>query len=392
MQKISFTIGTRTDRTNKRGKKDIFIMLYINGKKFWVKILNIEVLEKNWVKESETAHKREPYSYKINAIISDYREKALKIIHDYTKDDKYITPELFRNELYNKGYDTNFYDYADKIIEAYTNPETKKAYKKQINKLKIFAKTLHFGDITHDFLLRYRKHLLDKGNIESTADKALKSIKVFVNRAMEDDIIKDSPFKKIKFKEHVGKKEALSTDEFKLLYNYFNDNDKLSIKRKETLRAFLFACCTGFRWGDIYDLKFENVVGNRLVLTEHKTQKKRDTPIMPFALQLIDFDKKFSEHQKVFDLPAGQTVNKQLKIFAKDINEKAEKQVISENITFHCSRRTLSTFVYNSTGSIEFAAEIVGNTPEINQKHYSKFSDTKKVDVLTELQTQMFGK
>ena len=297
--------------------------------------------------------------------------------------------------MYNKGYDTIFSEYAYGFIEKKHsgNAETKKGMKNSISKFINFAGNASFGAINKQLLEKYRSHCInDLKNKESTADKSLKNVGTIINAAIEEGIITDNPVKKIKFKEHDGKKESLSIDEFRLLLGYFNDNDNLSIKRKETLRAFLFACCTGLRWGDIYSLKFENIKDNRIILTEHKTQKKRDVIVMSSALQFIDFDKKYSEYQNIFDLPAGQTTNKQLKLFAKEINKKEEQKVISEKITFHYSRRTLSTLLYNTTGSIDLTADIVGNTPEVNKKHYSKILDKKKINVLNELDIEMFGK
>jgi len=406
MQKISIKTVIRPDHTKANGKKDIYIRLSIEGKATWVKIYNIEVSEKNWCKMSGTVTQNEPYYYKINAIINECLEKANNIKLNYTKEDKYLTFGSFRNEFYNKGYETDFFVYADEYINKHyaSNPGTKKGMKNSMSKFKLFIKSnITFGAINKQLLEDYRKYCLsERENKEITVDKSLKNIGTVINAAIEEGKISENPVEKLKFKSHTGnREESLSKEEFRLLFDYLENNTDLSIKRKETLKAFLFACCTGLRWGDINSLKFENITDNRLTFTEHKTQKKRNEAIMTLALQFINFDKKFSEHQKVFDLPVGQTANKQLKIFAKEINEKARNEsenkkdfrpIISEKITFHYSRRTLSTLLYNITGSPAIAAEIVGHSVNVALNHYAKIQDTTKIDALTKLENAYFAK
>ena len=392
MKPTSFTIIIRNDIIKGNGKTPVFLRLYLRNKDKRFN-LGIEIEPKNWNGREPFIKKTEASSMHKNIIIRNFATKADEIIYRYKKEDRILTFELFEMELFNKGYDTDFFEFVNNKIQAEYKGETQRGYIKQLNKLNRYKNTLTIGEITGTFLNDYKTHLLKIGNIESTANKALKFVKVFINKAIAEDIIETNPFKNIKFQEEKGKKEALNIQEFNELYVYFQKNSELSLKQKETLRAFLFACCTGFRWGDLEKtLKFKNIDSKNCMISfiESKTKKNRNTPIMKEALEFIDFSKKIADEQKVFDLPVNQTANKHLKMIAKEINKTTGKILVTEKITFHYSRRTLDTLIYNQTGSIELAAEIVGHSPTIALKHYAKITDETKRKYLNEIGDLIF--
>ncbi len=75
---------------------------------------------------------------------------------------------------------------------------TIRTYRFELNKIHAFAPDLSLEEITTDFVRRYRSHLKEIGNGESTINKALSVFRNFTNKLIIDDLISRNPFDRIK--------------------------------------------------------------------------------------------------------------------------------------------------------------------------------------------------
>lgn len=75
---------------------------------------------------------------------------------------------------------------------------TIRTYRFELNKIHDFAPNLAIEEITTDFVRRYRLHLKETGNRESTICKALSIFRNFTNKLILDDLISRNPFDRIK--------------------------------------------------------------------------------------------------------------------------------------------------------------------------------------------------
>lgn len=388
MQNVSFKVELRNDFVLKNNKSPLFIRLYISSKDKRFKIPSIQIDAKNWDASRNMVKKSEPNFMQINRIISEYAKKTQNIIYDYALKQKDLSFELFEKELYSQNSGSiSFFSFAEEIINnKYTNTNTQKTVTEQLNKLKEFKPELILEDIDYDFLVKYKYYLETvKLNKPSTVEKGIKTIKMFLNEAINRELIQKNPAAKIKVSMPESEKKLLSKQEILQLITYYQEKE-LSPTKKEVLRCFLFSCFTGIRYGDFNIICYKHIVdGNRLHFTETKTKHIKRQKLPEFAQSLINFYN-ISENQKVFRLSANQVCNRYLKEIATEVG-------IKQDITFHYAKRIFASFLLNATGDIYTASKLAGHKGvDTTIKHYAdSFAETED-KAIDSLQKHFFGK
>jgi integrase len=384
------------------------LRIYIAGKSRFEAIPNTFFKSEHWDKKNKRVKNRTPDCQNINEYITFYLLKAQQILRRYDMENRNITFDSFKKELFYNGYDTDFFEYAQKYINKYDNKSTSDKYVDSISKLKQFVRSekLSFGEIDENLLVKFKEWCMrEKNNREITANKGLGQIRAIFNAAINDKIITDNPVKKITLRDFEGKKNALTSEAVKYLLQYLK-TEKLKPRTHSRLSAFLFACCCGLRWSDIQKMKFEDLQGNILEVTEKKTKKYRKLTIIKGALSLIDFSKKTSDRQPIFSLlpNTSSPVNEMLKEIANIINDKEGREIVGKKITvmidgvetvsntisFHSSRATFITSIENYT-DIFTAAKIAGNTPKVASNNYAARNTEKENRTLDLIDNEFFS-
>jgi len=382
---ISFKIFLRNDHQNSDGTKSVYIRL-INKRKKKDISLRIFVHSCNWntpmnrVKNSDVEYVRK------NKLITKYENRARNIIDEHFLYDKPLSFNIFSQKFFTEDHENeSFYDYAlNKLENRKLSKETYKAYKSQIAKLKAFRKVLYFTDVNAFFIHQYKKYLLDDvGNNENTVSKCLRSIKTFINWAIEDELMKNNPFQSIRTKKIDGKREFLSIMELEKLEQIFNEGG-LKNNLHNVLRYFLFACYTGLRYTDMKELCFKHIIKTSFKHTEfemidinmHKTKLQVTVPLIKKAKDLLH--KKYNVNQKVFNVLTNQKTNQNLKVIMKYAG-------ISKNITFHSARHTFATNGLEMGIPIEIVSKILGHTELKTTQIYAKVNDGLKFKEMQKL-------
>jgi len=328
-------IFLRTDQQNVNGSNSVYLRLTIKriSKIF---SLNIAVFPKHWNSQVNQVKKADEKHLIKNKYLAKYQSKAQNILADYFLNDKILTFNKFREELFNyNSSETDFYKFVENEMNnrVYAK-ETLKGYKSVFTKMKNYKKKLDINDIDKTFIDKFKKHLITKyHNNFNTWNKNLRVLKAFLNMAIDKELIAKNPFDKIKLSSRQGNKVALNSKELDILRDLLNTN-KLSKSEKTTLEYFLFACYTGLRYGDIKDLKFKNIKKDLVSLIMHKTKILVEIPLINKSRKLI---KQFNlPNKKVFDVACSQVTNRRLKTIMKIAN-------IDKQISFHCARHTLAT-------------------------------------------------
>jgi hypothetical protein len=395
MANIHFTIDTRGGYTFSNDKIKVTIRLFIGRISRRYNIPTAELLPENWDKNRLRAKNRTPDYAGINEHIVLYEQRANEIIREYDRQKKVLTFELFNSELYNSGYETDFFGYADEFIKTNyaNNAGTRKGMKNSVSKFKTFTKgNVSFGAINKQLLESYRNYCLyDLTNKGSTADKSLKHISTIINAAIEAGKINQNPVLKMKFKTYPGRKDAIELGAFILLDNYFH-TENLSRAERNSLGAYLFACCCGIRYGDMQKLTFKDFKGTNLKFTENKTRKIFDNDIIEQAFEYIDKKNKVSEYHNVFRLSptSSSLTNRILKDLATIINKREKKEIIPPNIHFHTSRCFFDNELMSLT-TAETAAELTGHSIKMALAHYAKVKPTNKSAALKKFEDSVFA-
>ena len=375
----------RTDQKNKNGTHSVLARTMLEKRKRDVS-LRIYVKAKDWSFSKNMVKKSDTMQIRKNMLIRKYKNKIEGIIDDAFFNDRILTYDDFKRKLFNKEYnDASFYDFVeDELKKKRFSNETAKTYKSQITKIKKFKKNLAFSELNKAFILRYKDYMLSElGNNLNTANKSLSSLKTFINWSMEEGLIKDNPFAKIKLKKIKGKREYLTISELEKLEKLYADF-KLNARQLNVLRYFLFVCYTGLRYTDLKDLRYRHIKkrfidGNEILfinLKMHKTQLDVSIPIIKKAHELMP--RKFSQSQKVFRVLSNQKTNEYLKELIKIAG-------IDKNITFHCARHTLATTGLEMGIPIEVVSKILGHTEIKMTQIYAKVNDSLKYKEMLKL-------
>lgn len=375
---ISFKIFLRKDHQNDDGSNSVYLRLINNRKKKDIS-LRIFVLLKHWNLSLNRVKKTDPDWDRKNKRLIKYENRARNIIDEHFLYDKPLSFSIFTQKFFiTEAESSSFYDYVlNSLDNRKLSKETYKGYKSQITKLKVFRKELLFSEVNAFFIHQYKKYLLDElGNNENTTSKCLRSIKTFINWAIEDELMKTNPFQNIKTKHFDGNREYLSIMELEKLEKIYSDG-RLKDNLHHVLRYFLFACYTELRYTDIKDLCFNHIKKASFNRTEfdmidinmHKTKLQVTIPLIKKAIELLP--QKFTANQKVFKILTNQKTNQNL----KDIMVEAG---IDKSISFHCARHTLATNGIEMGIPIEIVSKILGHTEMRTTQIYAKVNDGLK--------------
>lgn len=213
----------------------------------------------------------------------------------------------------------------------------------------------------------FRDYLYDElhGN---TPGNYFKKFRMFLGTLVEEGKISDNPAHKVKLHfEEYSQKQSLAIDDLRKL-------QKMCIGSNEVLSAFLFACYTGLRWGDIKNLRFRNVdLDNRSIdiiqskLTNHGNKARLVTYINKAALNILRAHKDRhidnSQDECVFDLPSYSAMYRNLQSIIKIAG-------INKHITFHCARHTFISLLIANGIDIKTVADLAGHTTTKHTERY----------------------
>lgn len=387
MTNASFKIILRKDR-QKNGEFPICLRVIINRKSKLYPILKYSCLEINFNPDKEEVKKTDPQHYYKNNLIQKSLNKANKIKYDYAIEEKILSLAEFDKVFSNDNYGSkSFYDYIEYLIvkrENELSPDTLDHYRKQLSKLRKFRANLTFSDVNDDFISAYRTYMMKNlKNKEITWNKGLEFIKRICNIAYKEKKINENPVRNLEIKRLKGDTLHLSLQELKQLHVAYQTGS-LPKGQMNVLRYFLFACYTGMRYRDVYDLRFTNLktVNEAVYLDfkQHKTNKLSFIPVIDQAkelIPLIHFDQ-----QKVFMVYANQYTNKVLKKIISDAE-------ISKRITFHSARHSCSNALFELGIDSEVRCMIIGDTKEVISKHYTSENLNMKLAALTKYSQAM---
>lgn len=289
--------------------------------------------------------------------------------------DKYIKegrPELYNStlaDIYEKWSAIHFKRVSDAAVSLYSSMWKRFSGVQEIKMRDI--RTAHFQDIVN----------------EATSKSACDTIKAMAvmlcKYAMENDIINKNYAEFVKIPKFDKKeKKIFSKQEIELLWERSDD------KRAQ---AILFMIYTGFRIGEVVDLKVSDIhLGEGYIIGGEKTEagKNRIVPLPPNIPELSDFLRKWiaeSENEKVFPMSVHQFRRDYFYGCLVDIGLTAATKVKGGNYKFtqahHTPHSTRHTFA-----SISAAA---GMRPENLQKiiGHSDFATTADIYVHQDIDT-----
>ncbi len=422
------------NRPNRFGRHSIYIRITQNRKhrhiKTSVEVDNLNLFNKNakhenWVRQGDLEFAKK------NATLA----KAL------------ADAKLAYADILDEGQVATLHGIADKVQEAPTSGSFMQFFKeynddlhgkgqirywKQFNdvynKLEVFRKKRHMGDIlfsdlTTQFLDKFATHLAKTPNRRhptqvlhhNTILNVLKRLRTLILKAISLGHMSrdDDPFLNYRFKWIPTTKDKLDEDEIgKLIVLELEEGSLLW----HTRNCFLFSFyCAGIRAGDLLQLRWRNVENNRLVYRMGKNHKERNLKLVPQALAILNEYR--TEESKLGDYifpflsnksPYAQAetqeqrdtmtvklkealfedISKQNAVLNKYLKQLAEKAEIDKHISFHVSRHSFAKLAKDKGTSSAVVQGLLAHSSLKTTEGYMGQFDTSVED---EAMAKIFG-
>lgn len=240
--------------------------------------------------------------------------------------------------------------------------------------------------VNREFCERYKYYLKDdatslcnplKGLSLSTARQYFIKFSEVINEAVDDDILRKNPLKKVKgIKVPQPDVDYLAKQELQILDQMPYENDVLR-------RSFLFSCFTGLRYSDVYNLTWANLPLSdgqiSLDLIIKKTKHKLVTALGDQAQKYLS--ERGLPGEKVFKGLSERLSNYHMLKFKAWLF----KSGVHKDIHFHCSRHTFAFLILDSGQDMYTLMSLLGDVTLDTAMRYAKIADRKKSEAVNKI-------
>ncbi len=145
-------------------------------------------------------------------------------------------------------------------------------------------KDIQFEEIDYAFLNSFQNDLLKRGVGVNTISIYLRTIRATFNKAINEELTENYPFKKFRIKQQPTPSRSLTVNEFKKIVAY-----KCSGVREFNRDLFLLSfCLIGINLSDLLTLTKENLVDGRITFARRKTHKIYSIHMHPQAKAIFE--------------------------------------------------------------------------------------------------------
>ncbi|HBA9741981.1 TPA: tyrosine-type recombinase/integrase [Escherichia coli] len=205
--------------------------------------------------------------------------------------------------------------------------------------------------VTRKFLLSYRANKLSAGLTPNTVNRDLCVLSAMFSVLINaDEFHHANPLHGLrKLRIVPSDMSFLSNEEIDRLLAYLTGDNK---------RIAILCLSTGARWGEATKLRGENIVGNRVMFNQTKTNKPRAIPISEEVLRLIKikqsgalFDVNYTNFRRALkevkpDLPKGQATHVMRHTFATHFMMNGGNIVTLQRILGHSTIQQTMTYAH----------------------------------------------
>ena len=145
-------------------------------------------------------------------------------------------------------------------------------------------KDVLFEDIDYSFLMAFQNDLLKRGVGVNTISIYLRTIRATINKAINEELTENYPFKKFKIRQQPTPSRSLTIEELRKIVNYPCSGDR-EFNRDLFLLSF---CLIGINLSDLLTLTKDNLIDGRVIFSRKKTHKVYSLLLHPQAKALIE--------------------------------------------------------------------------------------------------------
>jgi integrase len=350
-----------SERLKDNGKKQVVIILYVarNRMRFQT---GVEIVPEDWDNERLIVRKTNKDAANLNLMIRNKVAKINDLLVKYTLADIPLTVERLKEDFEKPEYVFDFIEFMQSAInerKGIITDSTIRHHNGILSKLKVYKSRILSNQMTEEFFVNYNRYLKNTlNNEQNTRQCNFKTIRAYINIAINKGLMEKMPMKTNPVKQVSGKRTFLTDDEYRSMIDLYR-KETLSESRQSVLRWFLFSCCTGLRISDLKRIKFDDIAGDLLILTPYKTKnvsgKTIKIPLMDFAKQLIEDEGPDHIDGLIFNCIAETNMREYIKLIAVDCD-------INQVISWHTARHTFATVFLRNTHNLAALQKVLGHS------------------------------
>ncbi|MEO8853313.1 MAG: site-specific integrase [Ginsengibacter sp.] len=290
MSNYNIFAAPRGDKKDVKGFTPVYVYIYEGARLISKKSTGQKINADLWNNDARTVGKKHTNATLINSVISkEINELKVKVLENA------LTGGNFADALIKeKANNLSFFEFSEnQITQKNYAPETRRAYRIFLEKIKAVKPYLKLSEINYKFLQSYESHLRDvlKNDI-NTIWGNMKFINTMMNDAVKLKYLNENPFNNyVRPKYKQTRREFLNLKELQLIEEFrekTNDKD-LNI----VANYFLFMAFTGLRYSDATRVNNSHVLeGQRIVIETQKTKQTANIylndkikPLLAFILE-----------------------------------------------------------------------------------------------------------
>lgn len=356
-------IFDRKKKSNQTTPGLVQIEVYYKGKRKFIST-GVKVLPSEWDSENKIVLGSNS-DFNNNYLIGNMKKRIEEHIIDISRKGEEFSFTILDNVISGNIYsDMSFHRY---VLERITKRKIKESTSNKLmtlyNHIERFGKFKRFSDLSAQNIKLFDEYLYENNISKTSIYERHKQLKSFINEAVSDGFLKQSPYLGLKFQK--GKPEVrkfLNSDELKLI----EDAEIELVHIKKARDLFILCCYTGLAYADLnkFDFKKTTKIGEEYFIedTRQKTDEAFHILILPKALEVLQ---KYD-----FKIPkiSNQKYNDYLKIVAGLAK-------VNKNITTHMARHTFATTILlENDVPIEVVQKLMGHSSIRTTQIYAKLS------------------
>jgi integrase/recombinase XerD len=362
-------------RTCKNNTKNVILYCHITIDKLRTKSpfsTFIKVPLKSWCNKSK---KIKGKNYFIeNERLREIEVSLKEIYFELRKLGGAVSAEMVKSEFLKNEKSVALLECYDSLIaqknkdtQSFINIVSKKntltAYLAQLKKLQI-----GINEVCPKFAKSYETWLFEHEKLQrNTVNRHLQNLKLVLNFAVKNDLIKSNPLGSLAFKDDKPKDIVFLTESELGKIIDFVPSEKLQL----TKDVFLCLCYTGFSYSDLQKFDFikDTFVDEGTVWISNKRIKTGVEAVLPL---FDDLHKILVKYNYFLPVPkSNANFNKNLKTFMLSAG-------IDKKLTSHNGRKTFANRWLNKPGvSSDVVASMLGHDVGMLNKYYAKVNRSK---------------
>lgn len=331
---------------------------------------------------------RRQYLQDVRTRMAENVKQLRNTLRVFEEKENYTADELIQQFITNNRYEC-ILAFTSKVIEKLQQQGqwvTARHYKSTSNLLSIYLKggDMRFDQLTPHMLCHFEHYLREKGYCNNTVSFYFRILRAIWNKAISEGIIElqASPFRYVYTGIDKTKKRAISEDMIGQLEAL---DEELPPGLELARDLFLFSYYTqGMSFIDVAHLTRNNIRGDILTYTRHKTGQEIRIKLLPIAKKIIRKYRTQAQHNYLFPIlktanPTLLEYNSALRLQNKRLN-KLGAMVGIEKLTTYVARHTWASVAKLKGVPEEVISDSLGHSSVKTTRIYIALLDYSQIE------------